>query len=143
MNVGFAGWGLPLLLHSSLLMMGQLSKPISIELDRHASGSPGQLALSQPLDIVGAAINQLMQEGVAVFRYIFDFIAHSLHSLEEAYERGRRIQPDCVANTIGFAGGVGQHEHNSFVGVRFVAEASITHGKFSDSLDTVGNGHVT
>ena len=141
-DVGLAGRLAPLFHHAAARGFGQLGEPATVEFDGHADVGAGKLGLGQEGLVVGAALQQGVDERVAVIGSAFHAVAGRPHGREEAHQRGGRVQPHGVAHLLRLVGGVGEHEGHPLLGVGLVAQAGQAQGKANHAGHTPGVGRV-
>ena len=111
--------GTPVLFDRLGELDGQRREPGTIVLGGQSNRITGQLFLGEPVRVLTAALDQRVNQGVAVLRVdagdLADLIAGVAHGAQQGDRARRGVQPDRVADA-GVLGRVrGEHDRNALV----------------------------
>ena len=125
---------------------GQRREPLPIVLGGHPDRVAGQLVLGQPVGVLAAALDQRVDQRVAVAgvdaRDVADAVAGIAHRAQQRDRAGRGVQSDGVADA-GVLGRVGgEHQRHPLVRGRDVAQPGVPHRESGDPGAAFGVGDV-
>ncbi len=71
-----------------------------------------------------------------------DAVPVSRHRVEQAHGRGRRVEPDCVAEPAALGGVGAEHDRHLALGGRHAPQPGVAQGQAGQPIDAVGHGAV-
>ena len=142
MHIRDTGRRAPLLRHFLLHFQRQVGQPLRILRCRHAPDCMLQLLRREVGIVVGAAVDQLMNQGGAVGRHVAQQITGIAHRLQDRHQRSGCIQADGVTDLRRFAVRIGKNECDAFILVRFPFQLGETGRQTGHAGNTVGHRRI-
>ncbi len=142
MHIGYARRRPPLRRHFLLHLQRQIVKPRRVLRRRHASDRVRQLLGAKPGIVVGAAVNQRMNQRGAVFGQLVDAITGVAHRAQDAHQRCRRVEANCIADLRCLAVGIGKNKGHALVRIGQPFQPRETRRKTCHARHAIGQWFV-
>ena len=141
-DVGLSRRRSPLSDHLTTLSLRKVVEPTAILGGRDAGSGTRQLFGRQQRFVVGTAVDQRVDQGIAIKGQFADGVTGIAHRLQDPQQRGRRVEADGVADLRRLAGRVGEDEGDALVAVRLAPQGGEAQGQARQAADAIGHGGV-
>ena len=121
---------------------GKAGIPSAVIPPFHMAGGQAQLLISERVGVIAAPLNNPVHQFVAVGGNIVNGVSSVPQGVENADGRGRRVQPDGVADAGVFGGIVAQYDGNALVGVGLPAQNGVAGRQPRQVVHPVGHCHI-
>ena len=122
--------------------MRQLVEPFGVTRSRNGGNGVPELIGAQIGLVVGAAIDEVVDERIARLGQAFNAVAMRPHGVQQGKQRGRCIEPDRIADLRCLAAAIGEDEGDTLVFRARVAQCNLARRDAGQPAHPVGQRHV-